>query len=129
IGVLLAGGGVALLVSQGPSSLPRLAEVRLDGASVAFAAVVATVASLALGAIPMVRYRGAALSGLLRDGGRASTAGRERHRTRNVLVAAQLALALMLLVGSGLMLRTFARLSAVDPGFDPDDVLAVGMSV
>jgi predicted permease len=129
MGVLLAWGGVALLVLQGPSSLPRLAEVRLDGASIAFATAVSVVTSLAFGAIPMLRSRGEILAGILRDGGRASTAGRERHRTRGALVTAQLALALVLLVGSGLMLRTFARLSAVDPGFEPEDVVAVGMSV
>ncbi len=82
-----------------------------------------------LGALPLVRYRASALAGILRDGGRGATDGRGRHRTRSLLVAAQLALALVLLVGSGLMLRSFDQLRHVDPGFRPDDVVSVGMSL
>jgi len=129
VGVLLAWGGVALLVAAGPSALPRLHEISVDGTSLAFAAVVSVGASLFLGALPLLRSRAGAVARVLRDGGRASTDGRDRHRTRSVLVAAQLALALVLLVGSGLMLRTFDRLRSVDPGFEPSGVLAVGMSL
>ena len=128
-GVLLAWGGVGLLVAHGPAAIPRLHEVRVDGASLAFAATLSVAASLVLGAISVARYSGATLSPILRDGGRTSTSGRGSHRTRSVMVTAQLALALLLLVGSGLMLRTFDRLRSVHPGFDPTDVLAVGLSV
>jgi len=129
LGLLLAWGGIHLLVSNGPAALPRLHEISVDGTSLLFAGLVSLVSSLALGAIPLVRYSGVRLASILRDGGRASTDGRERHRTRSVLVTAQLALALVLLVGSGLMLRSFDRLRSVDPGFDPHDVLTVGMSL
>jgi putative ABC transport system permease protein len=129
MGVALAWFGVDLLVSQGPQDLPRLAEVGLDATSLAFAGGISVLAALALGAIPMVRYAGRGLAGLLRDGGRASTDGRERHRARQVLVAGQLALAVVLLVGSGLMFRSFLALRAIDPGFDPADVLSVRMSL
>jgi predicted permease len=128
-GVLLAWSGVELLVARGPSSLPRLHEVRLDPASLAFAAAVSLAASLALGALPMLRSASAALPRMLRDGGRGITEGRDRHRARRLLVTAQLALALMLLVGSGLMLRTFDRIRSVDPGLDPSDVLTMGLYV
>ena len=128
-GVLLAWVGIALFAAQGPTSIPRLHEVRVDGASLAVAATMSVAVSLVFAAISVARYSGATLSRILRDGGRASTSGRESHRTRSVLVATQLALALMLLVGSGLMLRTFDRLRSVHPGFDPSDVLAVGLSV
>jgi len=129
LGVALAWGGVSLLVAHGPPSLPRLHEVGLDGTSLLFAGAVSVLASLGFGAIPLLRYGGGPMAAILRDGGRASTDGRERHRTRSVLVAAQLALALVLLVGSGLMLRSFQRLRSVDPGIDPHDVLTVGLSM
>jgi predicted permease len=128
-GVLLAWWGVRLLVARGPVTLPRLNEVIVDAASLAFAAAVSVAASLALGALPIVRTTGASVARLLREGGRGSTDGRARQRTRRVLVTAQLALALVLLVGSGLMLRTFGRLRAVEPGLDPSDVTAVGLYV
>ncbi|MHC4925430.1 MAG: FtsX-like permease family protein [Planctomycetota bacterium] len=70
-----------------------------------------------------------ALSSVLRDGGRANTVGRERHRTRNVLVASQLALAMVLLVGSTLMLRSFQELASVDLGINPGNVTNVGISL
>jgi predicted permease len=101
----------------------------MDPASLVFAAALSVGASLVLGALPMLRNSGAALAPLLRDGGRGATEGRDRHRTRRVLVTAQLALALMLLVGSGLMLRTFDRIRSVDPGLDPSDVLTIGLYV
>jgi predicted permease len=129
IGLLLAWSGVALLVARGPSNLPRLDEVSIDGTSMAFTVLVSFLASLVLGALPLVRYRAGALAGILRDGGRGATDGRGRHRTRSLLVAAQLALAVVLLVGSGLMLRSFDRLRRVDPGFRPENVVAVGMSL
>jgi predicted permease len=125
----LAWGGVHLLVTYGPQEIPRLNEVAVDGASLAFAAALSLGSTLLFGAFPLLRFGGGALAALLRDGGRANTVGVERHRTRNALVAAQLALALILLVGSGLMLRSFQRLRAVDPGIDPTNVLTVGMSL
>ncbi|HKJ03300.1 MAG TPA: ADOP family duplicated permease, partial [Longimicrobiales bacterium] len=129
VGLALAWGGVRLLTTYGPQNIPRLDEVAVDGATLAFAVALALGATLLFGAFPLLRFAGGALAGLLRDGGRANTAGVERHRTRNALVAAQLALALVLLVGSGLMLRSFQRLRAVDPGIDATDVLTVGMSL
>ena len=129
LGLLFANIGVQALVAYGPSDLPRLHDVAIDGTVLAFATVISVGAGLLFGSIPAVRYLGGAFAALLRDGGRGTTEGRERHRARNVLVASQLALALMLLVGSGLMLKSFARLRALDLGFDPDRVLAVTLSL
>jgi putative ABC transport system permease protein len=129
LGLLLAHVGVQALVAYGPSDLPRLQDVAIDGTVVAFATVISVVAGLLFGSIPMVRYLGGAFSALLRDGGRGSTDGRGRHRARNVLVASQLALALVLLVGSGLMLKSFAQLRALDLGFEPEGVLTVSLSL
>jgi len=128
VGVVLAWIGVAALVAAGPAALPRLNEIGLSGLSIGLAAAVSVLASLTFGAIPLTRYAGGRLADVLRDGGRANTVGRERHRMRNVLVASQLALALVLLVGSGLMLRSFGELRAVDPGFDPANVMTISMN-
>lgn len=129
LGTLLAWSGVTLLVSRAPVELPRLHEVGVDATTLAFAASVSLAAGLLFGAIAMLRQSGRGPAIGLHDGTRGSTEGRQRHRTRNVLVAAQLALALVLLVGSGLMLRSFQALRSVELGFDPTDVLTVGLSL
>ncbi len=128
LGMGLAALGVSALVANGPAELPRLHEVRLDGTVIAFGATISLLAGLTFGVLPILRYLSGSFARVLRDGGRGTTAGRERHRTRNALVTVQLALALVLLMGSGLMLRSFAELRAVDPGIDADGVLTVALS-
>jgi len=128
VGVLLAWFGVEALVAAGPAALPRLHEVGLGPRSIGLAVGLSLVASLIFGAMPMGRYMGARFAAALRDGGRANTVGRERHRLRNALVASQLALALVLLVGSGLMLRSFAELRRIDPGFEVDNVMTLSLN-
>ena len=83
---------------------------------------------LLFGLLPAIRSAVAAGTIRLSDGGRGSSSGRSRHRARRVLVGLQMALALLLLVGSGLMARSFQRLSSVDPGFRPQRVLSFGLS-
>lgn len=129
LGVLIAMAGVGLLVAHGPAELPRLHEVGVDGRVLAFAAALSVIAGLALGALPLPRLARQSSAALLRSGGRGSTAGRERHRARRLLIVSQMALALVLLVSAGLMLRSVARLHAVDPGFRAEGVLAVGVSL
>lgn len=126
LGVLFALWGVRTLLSL--TEVPRSAEVSIDATSLSVALLLSVLAGLAFGILPMARYTGTRFAGVLRDGGRGSTGGRERHRARNVLVASQLALALVLLVGSGLMLRSFAELRSVDLGLDPEGVLAMGLN-
>lgn len=126
LGILFGAGGIAMLASLG--DLPRSAEISVDATSLALGLGLSLVAGLAFGILPMSRYAGSRFAGILRDGRRGSTSGRERHRVRNTLVASQLALALMLLVGSGLMLRSFAELRAVDLGLDPTGVLTMGIN-
>ncbi len=129
LGVAFAWAGIELLAANGPAALPRVHELGMDATTFGFASALSVVTALTLGAFPLVRYGGGRLARALRDGGRGTTDGRARHRTRNVLVAGQLALALVLLVGSGLMLRSFQALRTIDPGFDGRDVLTVGMSL
>jgi len=126
LGVILASGGVSALLSV--ADLPRASEVSIDSSSLAWAALLSIGAGLAFGAIPIARYVGPRSAPGLHDGTRGNTVGRERHRARSFLVAAQLALALVLLVGSGLMFRSFAHLRAVELGMEPDGVLTMGLN-
>jgi predicted permease len=115
LGLLLASGAVRLLVLLAPIGLPRLEEVTLDGVVVLFTVALSVLATFALGVIPLLRIAPLPLS--LHESGRGQTATRVRHRARHVLMASQVAFALLLLVGSGLMVRSFQKLRAVDPGF------------
>ena len=128
IGLGVAWIAVDLLVAYGPSNLPRLEEVRLDAVAATFALLLIVVTAVAFGALPLLRRTPVAES--LHEGGRRNTASRSRHRARHLLMGGQIALALVLLVTSGLMLRSFHNLRAVDPGFDPKSALTfrVGLS-
>jgi predicted permease len=117
VGTGLAFGGLKLLVALAPGNMPRLAEIGLDVPVLLFTLVVSVAAGLLFGAIPVFKYARGRVAMALRGGGRTATSSRERHRARNILVVAQIALALVLLVSSGLMFRTFAALRDVNPGF------------
>lgn len=120
---------VRTLVAVGPAQIPRLAEIHVGPATIVFAVVTAGLVALACSAIPAIRFMGSdALSGL-REGTRGGTAGASRQRTRSALVAAQMALALVVLAASGLLYRSFQRLQAVRPGFDADGVATLWLSV
>jgi len=113
---------VRLLVHAGPSAIPRLAEIQVDGSVVAFTILVAAIVAVTCSAFPAIRFlRANPLSGL-RDGGRGGTAGGRRQRTRSALVVAQVALALVVLAASGLLLRSYQQLHAVRPGFNAEGV-------
>jgi putative ABC transport system permease protein len=123
-GLALAFGGLRLLVALGPESLPRLNEIGMDPLVLGFTVAISLVAGLLFGLVPAFRYGRPNLVASLKEGGRGGSAGKGRHLARNSLVVAQMALALVLLAGSGLMIRTFQALRAVDPGFDdPGSVL------
>lgn len=120
---------VKLLVDAGPTQIPRLAEIHAGWSVAAFTIVVAVIVALACSAIPAIRFlRGNPLGGL-RDGGRGGTVGAHRQRARSALVAAQIAFALVVLAGSGLLVRSFQRLRAVRPGFNPDGVATLWISL
>jgi putative ABC transport system permease protein len=118
LGLLLAWGALRLLRSINPQGLPRLQDIGIDLAVLAFTVMVSLFCSLLFGSIPALRYASARMGTGLREGGRTLSEGRERHRTRNTLVVIQVGLAFVLLICSGLMIRTFRALTHVDPGFD-----------
>jgi putative ABC transport system permease protein len=121
LGLGLAALGVRALAAAGPRDVPRLAELAVDGRVVAFTALVSVVAGLLFAVAPALHAARGALSETLRQGGRGSVGARQVART--VLVGAQAALSLILLVGAGLMLKSFWRLQQVDPGFRAEGVL------
>ena len=118
LGLALAAFGVKGLLALAPAGLPAIFEIGIDGSVLVFTAVISVVAGLFFGVFPVFGYGRTELANALKDGGRSSTSGRERHRARSFLAVAQVALALMLLVGSGLMLRSFVALKNIDLGFE-----------
>lgn len=123
LGLALAYWAVAAFVAMAPASVPRLDQIRLDAVVLAFVAAVSIAAALVSGLVPAIRASRSDLSRTLRDGARGG-GGRERGRLRSVLVVAEVALALVVLVGAGLAVRGFQRLARIDPGFDPANVIA-----
>ena len=117
IGLGLAFGALRVLVAMAPTGLPRIHEIGIDIPVLVFTAGLALFTSLLIGAIPIVKFAGARAASGLREGGRALSQSRERHRARKTLVIVQVGLALVLLICSGLMIRTFRALMHVSPGF------------
>ena len=129
-GLGLAYGAVRALLALAPGNLPRLDSIAIDPLVLLFTFVVSIVAGLLFGAIPVFKYAGPNVADALRGGGRNASASRERHRACSTLVVVQVALALVLLVGSGLMIRTFEALRHVNPGFtNPQEVLTLSLSI
>ncbi len=129
-GLALAYSGVRLLAAFAPADLPRLGEITIDGSVLLFTLVISLLAGALFSVIPVAKYAGPRLGAALRAGGRTLSDGKERHRARNMLVVTQVALALVLLVGSGLMIRTFRALRQVEPGFTrPEEVLTLRISI
>ncbi len=118
LGLGLAWAGLRALLGAAPPNLPRLNEVGIDPLVLAFTFAVTGVAAVFLSIVPSLRLTSPDLLATLSRSGRGSTVGRERNRARQLLVVAQTALALVLLVGSGLMVRSFQNLRSLDPGFD-----------
>jgi predicted permease len=123
LGVLLSAILLPLILGAAPDSIPRLDQVRLDLPVLLFALGAVGVAALTFGVVPAIRYTRPAMLASLRQGGRGGTEGPAARRVRHTLVVAQTALALVLLVGSGLLLRSFSRMMQIDLGFDPADAM------
>jgi putative ABC transport system permease protein len=127
-GLLLAWSGVALLQRIRLANLPRLQNVQIDGWTFAFTFGISLLTGLAFGLLPAFRASTLDLNEALKESGK-SSAGKERHRLRSALVFADVALALLLLTGAGLMMKSFVRLLEVNPGFDPSHTLTLTLSL
>jgi len=117
LGLGLAYAALRVFVAIAPAGIPRIQEIGIDGSVLLFTLVVSALASVLFGSIPVFKYAGSQLSTGIREGGRSLSQSREQHRARSVLVVVQVALALVLLICSGLMIRTFSALTKVNPGF------------
>jgi predicted permease len=130
IGLGLAYGALRILVAAAPSGLPRISDIGIDGPVLLFTLLIALIASVLFGSIPIFKYAGVRLSTGIREGGRANSQSREQHRTRSGLVIVQVALALVLMICSGLMIRTFHALTLVQPGFNrPNELQTFRISI
>jgi putative ABC transport system permease protein len=128
LGLLLAVWGIDLLATVGHATLPRLNEIGIDGQVLGFTLLVSLLTGVVFGLAPALQATAANLNESLKEGGRSSAAG-FRQRLRSLLVVAEVALALVLLVGAGLLMRSFWRLLQVNPGFQPDHVLAMDVAL
>jgi putative ABC transport system permease protein len=134
MGLALAYSGLRALVAMAPENLPRLNEITIDTSVLAVTAVISIASGFMFGLIPLARIvrskSASSLVELVRGGGRSASAGRSQHRVQNALVVVQVALALVLLISSGLMIRTFQNVRNVQPGFtDPATVQSVRVLV
>ena len=129
-GIAFAVAALKLVLTLNPARLPRLDLIAVDATSLVFTLVVSVAAGLAFGIIPVLKHGRVRLNEALRAGGRNSSASRDRNLARNTLTIVQVALALVLLIGSGLMIRTFQAISSVDPGFrDPGTLQTLRVAI
>jgi putative ABC transport system permease protein len=127
LGLLLAQTGLEALLSLAPEALPRAEAIAVDGRSLAFALALAAATGVGFGLAPAFQATRVDLQETLRQTGRGTSAGRARQRLRGALVVGQVAIALVLLAGAGLLMRSFVRLQGVDPGFNPRDAVMTGV--
>jgi predicted permease len=128
LGAGLAWAGIKLLVAVGPANLPRLDQVSIDPMVLGFTALAAVLSALVFGIVPAVRASRVDVADLLRTGGRNSSLSGAGKWLRNSVVTAEVALAFVLLVGSGLMIRSFVELQSADPGYDATGVLTFALA-
>ena len=130
VGVGAAYAGLRLLTAIGPENLPRLSEISLDARSIAFTLILSLISGLLFGSVPALRYAPSRQSVPLLGAMRTASVSRERQRGRNLLVVAQVAMALVLLISAVLMIRTFNAMRNVDPGFsDPVSLQVMRISI
>jgi putative ABC transport system permease protein len=128
-GVLLGAWGLRVLLAAVPDNLARVDAVRIDGSVLLFTAVLTLATGIIFGLAPALQVSKPDLNETLKEGGRSGSTGVKARRVRTTLVVAQIALSLVLLIGAGLMLRSFAELQASSPGLDPTNVVAAGVAL
>jgi putative ABC transport system permease protein len=128
-GLLLAWAGIAALAALRPANIPRFEEISIDWQVVRFTFGVCVLTGLLFGMVPATTVVRSRLNDILRIAGRSSMASLQARRTRAVLVVSEIALSIALLIGAGLMIRSFAQLQSVNPGFRPDHVLTMELAL
>ncbi|MEO8028537.1 MAG: ABC transporter permease [Bryobacteraceae bacterium] len=129
LGLGVAYGSIRLLLRLAPSTLPRLEDIGIDGSVLAFTIGVSLVAGVLFGLIPVFKYASGQVATVLRGGSRTVSQSKDRHRAQGILVVAQFALALVLLISAGLMIRTFTGLRSVNPGFRYDNMQTLRIGI
>jgi len=128
-GLLLAQWGVRALIASSPAIIPRVASVTIDQRVLLMTLLITATTSIVFGLLPALRAARVDLVEAFKDGDRGTTESQQKHRLRSTLVASEFALALVLLVGAGLMIRSFSALRSYDPGFDPRNVVTMTVSL
>jgi putative ABC transport system permease protein len=128
LGLLLAMWGVDLLVSSTPVDIPRLREVGLDWRVLSFTLLISVMTGIVFGLAPAMQVSKIDLNEGLKEGSRGSTEGIMRNRVRSLLIVSEVSLSLVLLVGAGLMIKSFIRLREIDPGFKAKNLLTTGLA-
>ncbi|WP_051670243.1 ABC transporter permease [Bryobacter aggregatus] len=130
LGVGVASAAIQLLIWLAPANLPRLGELSIDATVLGFAAAITLLAGVSLGLAPVLKYAGPQLQTALRAGNRNVSDGRQRHRTRNTLVVVQVTMAMVLLLVSGLLIRSSIAMHQVHPGFTlPEQILTLRLFI
>jgi predicted permease len=128
LGLILAWGGVRALTALAPTSLPRTADVGMNGVVLGFTVALSVVTGFLFGTMPALRVARINLVAALNEGGRGGE-GRQARRGRAFLVTTEMAIAVMLLIGATLLIRSFGNLNRLDPGFDPHGLLTLRLSL
>jgi predicted permease len=128
------GVGIAYLTLKalrlfGPDNIPRLDEVSIDGRVLVFTCLIALLTGVVFGLVPALRASRVDLNEVLKEGGRSGSSGGGSHRTRKLLVVSEVALSLLLLIGAGLLIRSYQQIWNAHPGFDPNNVLSLRLSL
>jgi len=123
LGLAVAYGGVRAILALSPDVLPRMEEITVDGRVLAFTALIAIMTGIIFGLVPAMRSSGSPAGPSLREGGRTATSGRSARRLHGVLVVAEFSLALVVLTGAGLLIRTLSQLQSVNPGFNSSHIV------
>jgi len=129
IGVLLALWGLDLLLAIGENTIPRAKEIKLDGSALGFSLLISIATGLIFGLVPALQTSKPDMNEDLKEGSRSASGSIRRNKTRSLFVIAEVAICLVLLIGAGLMIKSFAKLINVSPGFNPENVLAVNVAL
>jgi hypothetical protein len=129
LGLAVAYGGVRAILALSPDVLPRMEEISVDGRVLGFTALIAIVTGILFGLVPALRSAGSPVGQSLKGGSRAATSGRGSRRLHGALVVAEFALALVVLTGAGLLIRTVHNLARVRPGFDTQNIMTMSITL